>query len=87
VTPCTIADASGELVSFDGEFLVARVSKAFAPGTPFHGSVALEGGPLAIEGRANGSKRTSEGAYELRARIVNLRREDRLRLEAASRGA
>lgn len=86
IGPCTIGVATGSATSFDGEFFVAIVSKPFAPGTPFHGSVTLGGESIAIEGRATGSKKTAEGAFEVRARLVNLRKEDRERLAAASRG-
>jgi hypothetical protein len=87
IGPCRIESADGHAVSFVGETFVAVVSRAFAPGTPFRGVVTIEGVDLAIEGRANGSKRTPEGTFEVRARLINLRKADRERLEAASRGA
>ncbi len=87
IGPARIEAADGSAVSFDGEFLVARVSRPFAPGTPIRGSLTIGELEIQIEGRATGSKRMPDGTFEIRARLINLRREDRLRLEAASRGA
>jgi hypothetical protein len=84
---CTVGGAEGEAISFDGEMFVGIVTRAFAPGTPFTGAITLADGAVAIEGRATGSKRTADGRFEVRARLINMRREDRVRLEAASRGA
>lgn len=87
IGPARIQGADGEAASFDGEFLVALLSRAFAPGTPLTGTLTLEGGEIAIEGRATGSRRQPDGRFEVRARLINLRREVRERLVAASRGA
>ena len=85
--PATLLGAEGHAVSFEGEFLVVVVSRAFAPGTPFTGGIAIDGTSIQIEGRATGSKRTPEGMFEVRARLINLRKADRELLEAASRRA
>jgi hypothetical protein len=87
IGPCRIAGAEGNAISFEGEFLVAVVSKPFAPGTPLRGTIVVGESEIGIEGRATGSKRTPEGTFEVRARVINLRKVDRERLEAASRGA
>jgi hypothetical protein len=85
--PATWLGAEGFATALEGEFLVAVVARAFAPGTPLKGTVTIDGVAIGIEGRATGSKRTPEGTFEVRARLVNLRKTDRERLEAASRGA
>lgn len=82
-----IEGAVGEALSFAGETLVVVLDRAFAPGTPVRGTLTLADGELGIEGRVQGSKRTVEGRYEVRARLVNLRRTDRERLVASSGGA
>lgn len=84
IGPATIAGAEGHAVSFTGEMLVAVLSKPFAPGTPLKGTITIEGDAIAIEGRATGSKKTPEGTFEVRARLINLRRADRERLVAAT---
>ena len=81
-----IADAAGAFVAY-GAGVIELVSPApFAPGAPTRFEVA--GRPL--EGKSLGSKRRPEGDCHVRFRLVNLRREHRLRLErlpgAASAG-
>jgi hypothetical protein len=87
IGPATIEGAVGQAMSFEGELLVARLSRAFAPGTPVKGTITLPDGDIPIEGRAIGSKRTTDGTFEVRARVINLRRETRERLRKASSGA
>lgn len=84
IGPARIEGAEGHAISFDGEFLIAVVARAFAPGTPLKGSITLVAGEISIEGRATGSKRTAEGTYEVRARIINLRKSEREALVTAS---
>lgn len=84
IGPARIEGAEGNAISFEGEFLLAVVSRAFAPGTPLKGTIKLADGEIPIEGRATSSKRTPEGTFEVRARLINLRREIRERLVAAS---
>jgi hypothetical protein len=86
IGPCRIESAEGHAISFLGELLVVVVSKPFAPGTPLRGAITVGESEIGIEGRATGSKRTPEGTFEVRARVINLRKTDRERLEAASRG-
>lgn len=85
--PARIDGAEGHASAFDGEMIVLVLSRPLAPGTPFRGVVAIETGEIAIEGRATRSKRTADGTFEVRARLISLRRDDRERLLAASRSA
>ncbi len=84
VVAARVEGAEGTAVALqNGELITMRLSRPFAPGTPFEGVLVVDGVETAIEGRASGSKRTSDGVFEVRARLVNLRKEDRERLTAA----
>ena len=78
-----IADAAGAFLAY-GRGVIELVSPApFAPGAPTRFEVA----GLPLEGKSLGSKRRPEGDFHVRFRLVNLRREHRLRLEAFARDA
>ena len=65
------------VTAFDGNVLTLLSPKAFAPGAPIRFQsigAELERG---FEGRTIGSKRTDDGAFEVRLRLINLRRADR----------
>jgi hypothetical protein len=64
-------------VSFDGNTLVLRSPKAFAPGSPIRFRTAAADEPRSFEGRTIGSKRVDETLFEVRLRPINLRRADR----------
>lgn len=83
IGPATIAGAEGHALSFTGEFLTATLSKPFAPGTPLKGTIRIGDDTVAIEGRAIGSKRIGEGLFEVKARLINMRKADRERLVMA----
>ncbi len=70
----------GQALSVAGEVITLTLPRAFAPGAPFRGAVLLEEREIALEGRTVGSRKTPDGTFEVRVRLVNLRREDRLRL-------
>ena len=74
---------TGHLVSWDGETMILNASAAYAPGSPIEASLSLQDGPLRVEGRTKDSKRDAIGAFNVRVRIINLRREDKARLLAA----
>ena len=74
----------GSALHMAGEVITLRLARAFAPGAPLRGVVALDGLEIAIEGRTVGSRKTSDGTFEVRVRLVNLRREDRERLSTPS---
>ncbi|MCZ7687520.1 MAG: hypothetical protein M5U28_55795 [Sandaracinaceae bacterium] len=56
--------------------------RAFAPGAPLALTLELEDGALELTGKTIGSKRREDGRFDVRARLISLRREDRARLEA-----
>jgi hypothetical protein len=57
--------------------LTVRCSEPFAPGQP----VPLRIDEIPLEGKSIGSRRQSDGQFEVRLRLINLRREHRLHLE------
>jgi hypothetical protein len=76
----------GRVVSWDGTVLVFQSPRAFAPGAPIKLALALADGPLDVELKAIGSRRAEgEPLFQVRARAMNLRREQRARLDAALR--
>ncbi len=80
------AGIEGEAVELSGETMKLLLDRAYAPGAPM--SFQLEVSPelagesrdIALEARTVGSKRLPDGRFEVRVRLVNLRRDDRLRL-------
>ena len=71
------SDVEAVVVAFDGSSLTLRGPRAFAPGSPIRFRTALEEPERAFEGRTLGSKRIDEGTFEVRLRLINLRRADR----------
>ncbi len=73
-------ESDATLVRFEGETLSFEGDRALAPGTPVTLRTTREdGSPLAIEGRALGSRKPSADAprFEIRARLINLSKHDR----------
>lgn len=68
-------DAVG--LTFDGNLLKLTSPLAFAPGSPIRFTAIVEAGERSFEGRVLGSKRMDEQGFEVRLRLVNLRRDDR----------
>lgn len=71
---------SGEdatLVAFDGTGLTLRGPRAFAPGSPIRFRTAELEPERTFEGRTLGSKRIDDATFEVRLRLINLRRPDR----------
>ena len=64
-------------LSFDGNLLKLTSPVAFAPGSPIRFKPAGEHGDRNFEGRVLGSKRVQDEQFEVRLRLVNLRREER----------
>lgn len=67
----------GTAIRLDGHVLVLVSPRAFAPGSPIRFSVVAENENRKLEGRTIGSKRMDAGPFEVRLRLVNLRRVDR----------
>ena len=73
--------ASGTALSLEGELLRLVLDKAFAPGAPM--TLALqagEGDALKLLGKSRGSKRNTDGQFEVTIRLHSLRKESRVRL-------
>ena len=66
-----------------GGILTVVSERAYAPGEPARATVELSDGALEIEGKSIGSKRRPDGTFDVRFRLLNLRREARERLERA----
>lgn len=73
----------GTLLAREGLLLTLVSPKAYPPGQPLSLTLSLPAGPLALEGRSLGSKKREPTGYELRVRLLNLRRETREALEQA----
>lgn len=73
----------GEAISFSGEVLQIVIERAYAPGAPVSLELAHATGPIALTGKTIGSKRREDGRFDVRLRLVSLRREDRERLRGA----
>lgn len=73
----------GEAVLLDGEHLQLVCERAFAPGAPVELEARLEGGPLVLRGKSRGSRRRSDGRFDVGLRLVNVRRSEREALRAA----
>lgn len=69
----------GTLIAFEKNVYSLRSPAAFAPGQPLEIVVCARGGTaeFVIEARAIGSKLEEDGVYLVRARAINLRREQR----------
>jgi len=74
---------AGSLLAREGMLLTLTSPKAYPPGQPLKLTLHLPTGPLALEGRSLGSKKRDDSSYELRLRLLNLRRETREALEQA----
>ena len=68
-------DAIG--IAFDGNLLKLTSPAAFAPGSPIRFTATGGDGDRNFEGRVLGSKRLQGEQFEVRLRLVNLRRDDR----------
>lgn len=75
----------GEAVAFEGEVLSLVLPRAFAPGAPVSLEATVDGRTMALNGKALGSKRREDGRFDVRMRMINLRRSERERLSASLR--
>jgi len=72
----------GEVMGLEGERMLVVSPRAFAPGAPLRLVLHLPDGELAVEGRTVGSRRRPDQAFDVRLRLVNVKRADRERLAA-----
>ena len=70
----------GRMLEFVGEILTFEAPRAYAPGQPLTFGVDHPEGPIGLSGKTIGSKRIDERRFEVRVRLVSLRRRDRERL-------
>ncbi|MDH5676873.1 MAG: PilZ domain-containing protein [Myxococcales bacterium] len=68
--------------SYKSGMLVAVGPRAYAPGQPLEMQLSGEGLELQLQGKSVGSRRREDGDFEVRIRVLNLRREQRQALEA-----
>jgi hypothetical protein len=78
----TCAGKSVELHGFDGKNLHLVSAVAFAPGQRIAPSFALDA-PLSLQLKSLGSVRRPDGRFDVRARAVTLRKEERALLLSA----
>jgi hypothetical protein len=67
-----------EPLSLSNDLLEVVVDAPCAPGTP----ITLELDELSLEAKSRGTKKREDGRFDLKVRLVGLRREERQRLEA-----
>jgi hypothetical protein len=75
----------GELARVEGEVLHAVLERPFAPGSPVRMRVQVGGGggeALPIQGKTIRSKKRDDGRFDVRMRLINLRREHREKLQS-----
>ncbi|UJR80722.1 hypothetical protein [Sandaracinus amylolyticus] len=72
----------GDALAFAGEVLHVAIDRAYAPGAPVSITLARDEGTLSLSGKTIGSKRREDGRFDVRVRLVSLRRDDRATLEA-----
>jgi len=75
-----------EARAFDGNLLIMWSPRAFAPGSPIRFVATPDGEERHFEGRAIGSKRIDDSHFEVRMRLVNLRRHNRTLLTTHLKG-
>jgi len=75
------AGATADLDRVDGERFWMRSSRAYAPGTPL--KAAVEGTAEMLDLKVARSVRTSDGAFTVDGRLVNLTRPQRALIEGS----
>ena len=69
------------------DLLVILSPRPYAPGQPLSGALSIDGTDIPIEARTVDCKRQPDGRFEVRTRVVNLRKEHRASLDVAARSA
>lgn len=74
-------EARGEALRFEGEVLHVVLDRAFAPGKPTELTLTVEGEARSLRGKALGSKRREDGRFDVRLRMLSLRKAERAALQ------
>lgn len=74
---------TAELVHFTGEVALFVSERAFAPGKPLDVQIAFTDGTQPGKLKVVGSRRREDGRFDVRARVINLTRDLRERLQRA----
>lgn len=80
------AGGEGRADAIEGELLACVFSRAFAPGAPVDLEVRLPERVVPLRGKSLGSKKRADGSFEVRLRLISLRREDREALRSGLQG-
>lgn len=72
-----------ELVHFAGEVVLFVSERAFAPGKPLDVHAAFNDGEAPFKLKVIGSRRREDGRFDVRARVINLTKDVRDRLQRA----
>ena len=76
-----VPGGEGEVVSLRGEVLALRLSRPFAPGSPVDLRIEADDAAIVrVRGKTVSSRRREDERYDVRLRIVTLRKDDRRRL-------
>ncbi|MBN1655027.1 MAG: hypothetical protein JXA30_14760 [Deltaproteobacteria bacterium] len=67
----------GEARAFSDPILTLICERAFPPGRPITMTLYTDRGQLALQAKTIGSRREIEQRYEVRVRMINLRRMER----------
>ena len=70
-----------EIDSLAGEILTIRSPRAFPPGAPLALELNANAERFPIAAKTIGSRRNDDGTFELRVRLVSLRRDYRMLIE------
>ena len=76
-------ELEGRLERTEGEILHAVFPRAYAPGAPVRMRLALDAERTLLRAKTIGSKRRPDGAFDVRLRPIDLRRETREALARA----
>ena len=82
--PVQIAgEHAGAIEQIEGLVLQLRSPKPFPPGQPLVLLISTGGASVRLDARTIGSKRRDDAPFELRVRLINLRKDAREALERA----
>jgi hypothetical protein len=71
------AGEEGEVQGFSDPVLSLSCNKAFSPGRPICFKLLSDQGELTLQGKTIGSKRQLDDRFEIRVKVINLRRAEK----------